>query len=187
MLVTKHLLIFTMNTRRFWRKNKATVIFGALAIASLALNLGDIKHNMDSMSKMKADIESQANAQTKLELGEEAIAAQSKVANARLERGCIPVIDTLTRVVEGIEYVDLVPLQPGEPVLDRKNKSNLVAGTCVVGANGETSILENNVSGVPVAANLAVGGSHQLVLANVRRIAGSEAKVYWNTPTINNK
>lgn len=172
-----------MINRRFWRRNQKNIIFGTLILGSLALNHGDIGRNMSNISQMRAELEKQANNQTKLELNEENIAAQAVIANTRLKRGCIPVVDPHSKQIDGFTYFNLVPLQKEAPVRDRTNSSYLVSGTCVVGANGETAILEENNQGVPVALNIAAGGSKELVDKNIRRIAGSKAKVFWNTPT----
>ena len=171
-----------MIKRRTWRRNKSKIIFGALILGSLAFSHNDISRNMAGMQQMRADLEKQANDQTKLELNEENIQAQSVIADSRLKRGCIPMVDPNPKVIDGFTYFNLVPLQKEAPVRDRTNKSYLVAGTCVVGANGETAILQENNEGVPVALNIAVGGSKELVDKNIRRIAGAKAKVFWNTP-----
>ncbi|MBW4598969.1 MAG: hypothetical protein KME29_04975 [Calothrix sp. FI2-JRJ7] len=167
---------------RFWRRNKSRIIFGTLIVGSLALNHKGIARNMTNMENMRIELERQANYQTMLEMSEDNLAEQAKIADARLSRGCIPVVDPNSKKVGEFTYFNLVPLQKAAPVRDRTNKSYLVAGTCVVGANGETAILRENQEGTPVALDIAAGGSKELVDKNIRRIAGSKARVYWNTP-----
>jgi|GEM_PF-6891497 hypothetical protein len=171
-----------MLTRRQWRRNRKNIIFGILMVGSLAVNHQSIGQNMESMRSLRQELEIQQNNQTRLELNEEAIAAMAKIASSRLTRGCVPVVDPRYKEIKGYRYFNLVPLQKEKPVRDRTNKSFLVAGTCVVGANGETAILEENEEGIPVARNIAAGGSKELVDRNIKRLAGARAKVFWNSP-----
>ncbi|MEL6166677.1 MAG: hypothetical protein AAFR37_24030 [Cyanobacteria bacterium J06628_3] len=140
----------------------------------------------DGINALRDEINAQQFNILRLQQNEEMLKAQSKIANSRMERGCVPVVDPEFKTINGFKYFNLVTLQKGQPVRDRTNQTYLPAGTVVCGANGDTAELVLNDEGVPVAQNFAVGGSKALVEKNVQRFAGSTAKVFWNTPTVVN-
>jgi hypothetical protein len=173
-----------MNSKRFWRRNGKNVVFGVLIVGSLAFQRNDIGRNMATMGQMKQELEMQTNQQTKLELGQENLEAQAKIANARLKTGsCTPVVDakTVTTDAKKRKVFNLAPLQVGKSVNDRGNLTKLVPGTCVIGAFGETGIIQSDWT----VGEIAVGGDKKLIDKTINAIAGRSAVVYRLTPKVN--
>lgn len=158
---------------RFWRRNKTPIIFGVLTLITIILSFRDIKDKSAKFEKVRADVTANNFNQMSLENNDQLDQKKAAIANARMKRGCVLVVD-------GSTAKSLVTLVEGEPVKDRANKSNLSAGTTVCGANGETGVLRVNASGIPVISDIAVG-NRELIYDNLKRIRG--AKVYYNTPT----
>ena len=157
---------------RFWRRNKSAIIFGTLIAVTIGLSINDIKDKSARLGKVRADVTANTFNQLSIEQNDELDRKKALIANARMERGCVLVVD-------GATAKNLVTLVEGQPVKDRANKSNLSPGTTVCGANGETGVLRNNTQGIPVIADIAVG-DRELVYKNLARIRG--AKVFYNTP-----
>ncbi|MBD2771125.1 hypothetical protein [Iningainema tapete] len=157
---------------KFWRKNKTIIIFGGLIAISALFSIGDMMDKGARLSQMRATITQSTFDQMQLEQNDEFSQKQANIANARMRRGCILVVDATSAK-------NLVTLPEGQPVKDRANKSYLPAGVTVCGANGETAVLRRNAQGVPVISEIAVG-DRELVYENLKRIRG--AKVYYNTP-----
>ncbi len=159
-------------SNRFWRKNKTTVVFGVLFVGALGLSAGDIGNKMQSISEDRQQIAAQDRKQAMLEQGEEYDEAKAKIANARMKRGCILVVDLRTAK-------NLTTLVEGQPVRDRTTKAYLPAGVTVCGANGETAVIRQNQDGVPVISDIAVG-DRELVYKNLKNVRG--ARVFYSVP-----
>lgn len=157
---------------KFWRKNKAIAIFGGLTIVSALFSIGDMASKGARLSQMRSDLTQKTFDQIELEQNDELSQKQAAIANSRMQRGCVLVVDAKSAK-------NLVTLNEGQPVRDRTNTSYLPAGVTICGANGETAILRRNAEGIPVISEIAVG-DRELIYKNLRRIRG--AKVYYNTP-----
>jgi hypothetical protein len=168
---------------RFFKKNKSLIICGGIVATSAVFSLKDINRKMEGINKLSEAATAQRFDLLHLQQNEKMLAEQSHIANARMERGCVPVVDPKPKTINGYKYFNLVSLRAGEPVRDRTNQSNLPPKTIVCGANGDTAELVMK-NGVPVMANFAVGGSKANVEKNVQRFAGPKAKVFWSTPVI---
>lgn len=166
---------------RFFKKNQSLIVCGGIVAISAVFSIKDINRKMQGINKLSEAATAQRFDLLHLQQNEKILAEQSKIANARMKRGCVPVVDPNPKVINGYKYFNLVSLRAGEPVRDRTNKSNLPARTIVCGANGDTAELVVK-NGIPVMANFAVGGSKANVEKNVQRFAGRKAKVFWSTP-----
>lgn len=160
------------NCNKFWRKNKTVIIFGGLIAISTLFSIGDMVDKSARLSQMRSEITQSTFDQIRLEQNDEFSQKQAEIANARMKRGCVLVVDATSAK-------NLVTLNEGQPVRDRANKSYLPAGVTICGANGETAVLRRNAQGIPVIGDLAVG-DRELIYENLKRIRG--AKVYYNTP-----
>ena len=163
------------------KKHRSTIICGAVVLGSIAFSWDDMTARMEGVNSLKEQAIAQQFNLLALQQQEEILVEQGKIANARMERGCVPVVDANPKLINGYKYFNLVSLMKGQPVLDRTNKNYLPAGTVVCGSNGDTAELVNK-NGIPVMENFAVGGSKENVEKNVRKFAGSKSKVFWSTP-----
>ncbi len=173
-----------MINKRMWRRHNKNFIFGGLIIASLAFQKNDIGRSFDKMGEMKAQLEIATNNQTQLELGQEQLEAQAAIANKRLKTGaCTPVVDANNITVDAKKrkVFNLAPLQTGKPIQDRGNLTKLVPGTCVIGAFGETGIIQQDWN----VGEIAVGGDKVLIDKTINAITGRSSVVYRITPKVN--
>jgi hypothetical protein len=168
--------------RKFWRRNKEKVIFGALIIGSLAIQQKDIGANFAAMDRLKGQVRENSTSQLELEEMEENAKAQAAIANERLKRGCTPVVDakSITKDKQGRKVFNLASLIPGQPVNDRNGVTKLVPGTCVVDALGNTGMINKEWK----VDAIAVGGDSKLVDLNIRKVTGRSNVVYRVTPSI---
>lgn len=161
-----------MKSNRFWRRNKTPIIFGSLIALTIGLSINDLIDKTARLGKVREEVTANTFNQLKIEQNDQLDQKKAAIANARMRRGCVLVVDSSTAK-------NLVTLVEGQPVRDRANKSNLSPGVTVCGANGETAVLRNNSKGVPVISDIAVG-DREYIYKNLARIRG--AKVFYNTP-----
>jgi hypothetical protein len=141
-------------------------------LISTAFSINDILDKAARLGKVREEVTANNFNQIRIEQNDEIDQKRAAIANARMKRGCVLVVDSQSAK-------NLVTLVEGQPVRDRVNKSNLSQGLTVCGANGETAVLRNNKDGIPVISDIAVG-DRELVYKNLSRIRG--AKVFYNTP-----
>ncbi|MBW4675916.1 MAG: hypothetical protein KME52_18415 [Desmonostoc geniculatum HA4340-LM1] len=163
-----------MNTSRIWRKNKTSIIFGGALLLASAFSVGDLMDKGQRLGVVRQQITQNTFDVMRIQKNEETNKELQAIANKRMKRGCIPLVDNASAK-------NLVTLTEGKPVHDRKTNAYLSAGVIVCGANGETAVLANNADGVPVISDIAVG-DRELLYQNLKKIRG--ARVYYNTPEV---
>ena len=161
---------------RFWRKHKISVVFGVLVASSLAMSAKDIGNNFEVLSDARQRVASNAKEQMLLEETEEHRAKLWEIANNRMKKGCVVVVDARTAR-------NLATIVEGQPILDRTTKAYLPNGTTVCDGVGTTAILKTNADGVPVATALA-SGDRELIYPNIKRVRG--ARIFYNVPKVGN-
>lgn len=161
-----------MKTSRFWRHNGHYVVFGGILLVSMAASAPGFMANSQKASQISEQLTNKSFDQTRMRRSEEIDAKNFEIANARMKRGCVLVVDAGSAR-------NLVSFSEGMPVRDRTNSTNLPQGTVVCGANGETGVIRKNTEGVPVIQDIAVG-DRELVYKNLQRVRGG--KVFYNMP-----
>jgi hypothetical protein len=162
---------------RTWRKHKTSIIFGGLILVSAVFSIGDMIDKASRLGALREQTNQTMFENLRIQQNNESDVTLRAIANERMKRGCILVVDNSSAK-------NLSALTEGKPVIDRKTKSYLPVGVTVCGANGETGVLRNNLEGVPVISDIAVG-DRELVYKNLQKIRG--AKVYYNTPEVTNE
>ena len=162
-----------MVNKKHIRRHATEYIFVGIACVTAIFGHDDIQRQMNTLSADRSRISDLASQTRQLE--ESAVSAKERAAIAiqRYKDGC-------TIVVVANSPRNLASLVKGQPVLDRISKAYLPSGTVVCDVNGNTAILKNNASGIPVADDFAFTGDRQLALNLIRKIRG--ARVYYNTP-----
>lgn len=150
-----------MITPRTWRKHKSSIIFGGLTLLSLIYSSGDINRSMSAIASLKQEIATQSEQQTKLEQQLAFEEEQAKIAEARYQKGCLPVVAT----VYPHKYVSITL---GKIIKDRITREPLPAGTVVCDANGATGVIDE---GGAVGA-IAFTGNRDMVAKRLNRFRG---------------
>lgn len=148
-----------MNTSRFIRKNKSTILWGGLILGSLFFAHNDIQNNFQNMTDIKNSIalDSQkiqaVSQQTDLEksLGE--------IAKTRYENGCVILLNRKRGYTN---------LEQGQTVVDPIRWTPLPKGTVVCDRNGNTGVLaprdfDGDGRFTTVVAETAFTGNHDVI------------------------
>ncbi len=151
-----------MITNRTWRKHKTNIIFGGFTLAAIALSSSDISRNMQSISSIKTQIAYQSEKQTKLEQQVQFEGEQSKIADARYQKGCLP---SVTGTYPNIRYASIFE---GQVLSDRHTKRPLPNGTVVCDGQGNTGVIEDNGT----VGAIAFTGNRDLVAKRLKRFRG---------------
>lgn len=158
-----------MKRNRFFRKHGSKVIFGSLALISIAFSHKDIKQNMDSMSEIRNQIGRQSLKQTKLENQFDFEQKQAKIAEARYQAGCI-------LIVAKENERNLATIQEGDVISDRNNGKTLPNNSVICDGHGNTAVIKDGKADL-----VAFTGDRTLVIQQVKRING--AKLFYYTPS----
>lgn len=148
-------------TARTWRKHRTSIIFGGITIISLAFSSGDIARNMRSISSIKEQVAYQSQKEIKLEQQFEFEQQQAKIADARYQTGCLPIVGTQYPH----RYVTIVE---GQILTDRITGRSLPPGTIVCDGNGNTGVISE--SGAVGA--IAFTGDRDMVAKRLKRFRG---------------
>lgn len=159
--------------KKIWRRHGKEILFGSLAILSLAFGHKDIMQNMKSMSITREVINTNQTKQQLLNEQFEREQQASKIAESRYKSGCI-------MVVAANSPRNLATLVEGEPVLDRTTKKSLPLGTVVCDGTGNTGVLIQSPDGA-VVGEMAFTGNRELAIDTIKKIRG--AKLYYVTPS----
>ncbi|MBW4677693.1 MAG: hypothetical protein KME52_27945 [Desmonostoc geniculatum HA4340-LM1] len=145
-----------------WRKHKTSIAFGSIVLISLAFSSGDISRNMQSISSIKSQIADQSERQTKLEQQYQFEEEQSKIADARYEKGCLPVV---SGSYPNIRYVSIFK---GQSLTDRHTGKALPSGTVICDGQGNTGAIE----GSGTVGAIAFTGNRDMVAKRLKRFRG---------------
>jgi hypothetical protein len=157
-----------MKRNRFMRKHGSKVIFGGLALISIAFSHKDIQQNMNSMSEIRNQISASSLKQSKLATQLEFEQKQAKIAEARYQAGCV-------LVVAAENARNLATIEEGDIIRDRTNGKPLPNNSVICDGNGNTGVIKDNKVDL-----IAFTGNRELVIQQVKRING--AKLYYYTP-----
>ncbi|MBD2457730.1 hypothetical protein H6G80_27120 [Nostoc sp. FACHB-87] len=151
-----------MLTSRQWRKHRTSIIFGGIILTSLAFSSEDISRNLQSISSIKAQIATNSEQQTKLEQQLAFEQEQARIADARYQNGCLPI------VVGSYPRIRYVSIFEGQTLTDRHTKQPLPSGTVVCDGQGNTGVIEENGT----VGAIAFTGNRDLVAKRLKRFRG---------------
>jgi hypothetical protein len=150
---------------RFIKRNKASLVWCALTLASLAFASADIKANFQQLSNTKQLIrEDDANIQ-QLERQTDLEKEKAKLAEARYKSGCVLLAN---------HQGGFTNLSQGLTVVDPIRKTPLPKGTVICDINGNTGVLQprdfdRDGKWTVVIADTAFTGNRNLVDRSVER------------------
>jgi hypothetical protein len=150
---------------RFIKRNKASLLWGCLMLASLALASNDIKANLQELSETKQLIREDGAKIQQLERQTDLEKEQARLAEKRYQSGCLLLVNrdgTFTNLAQGLIVVDPI------------RKTALPKGTVICDTNGNTGVLQprdfdRDGKWTVVIADTAFTGNRNLVDRSVER------------------
>ena len=155
-----------LRRRNPYKKYIVPSLFGVGIVISLATSFGDIQSKQQGFS----DLSKQANREmfetAQLELSTENLRKQQAISAERIKNfGCRAMVNRAGSA--------LASLRPETQVTNRGVKTPLAPGNCVVGANGETGIIQQDGTIGQIAA-----GRPEYAQQALKRVSGA-GKVYY--------
>jgi hypothetical protein len=151
-----------MNTKRF-KRNPELYIVGGLLGFSLLLGMDSIKSNLQQVSMIRSQVQTNSKTQMALEASQQDAQAKAAIAESRYQSGCVIVVagnnpDFHTSITEGA------------PVLDGVRGTALPPNTLVCDDQGNTAKLVPGIyqgSHTAVAWELAFTGNRAVIDAAI--------------------
>jgi hypothetical protein len=136
-----------------------------MTIGSIAISYPNIQAQQKNMDLLKNQIASNNQQTELLNQSRDFEQRQSKIAESRYEKGCIPVVAKNNPR----KYVGLVERRP---VLDQVSKQPLPVGSIVCDAHGNTGVVIRFSEEVGVG-NMAFTGNRKIVMFRLKNYKGS--------------
>jgi len=152
--------------RNKFKKQAIPITFGVLIVGSVIASIGDIQQKGASFAQLKENANQSMFSQLELQRRNEEIKEQQLISRDRIANfGC--------RAMVNQSGSALASLRNEAVITNRGVKSPLAPGNCVVGANGETAIIDENGRISAIAA-----GKPEYAVQALKQVRGA-GKVYY--------